>query len=215
MDRDFWLDKWAKGITGFHREQPNPALIAHIDRLGLAPGARVFLPLCGKTRDIGWLLGQGYRVCGVEFSALAVDQLFGDLEIVPTQSEAGALVLYRAPGLDLFVGDIFDLGQGALGSVDAIYDRAALVALPEGMRGRYAGHLTQITDGAAQLLVCCDYDQNAMAGPPFSVDEAQVREFYAGTHDLTILAREAVPGGLKGQCEADQFVWLLKGKERR
>lgn len=213
MDREFWIDKWQAGEIGFHNADPNPALVAHVGRLGLAPGARVFLPLCGKSRDIGWLLGQGYRVCGAELSDLAVRDLFADLGVVPQRSERGALTFHTAPGLDIAVGDILDLDQRALGPVDAIYDRAALVALPEGMRGRYAAHLTTITATAPQLLVSFEYDQAAMNGPPFSVDAAQVRRFYGADYYLTLLERAAVQGGLKGRCAADQVIWLLQRKE--
>lgn len=32
---------------------------------------RIFLPLCGKTLDIGWLLERGYRVVGAELRLLS------------------------------------------------------------------------------------------------------------------------------------------------
>ena len=213
MDRDFWIDKWETGVTGFHNAEPNRALIKYVDRLGLAPGARVFVPLCGKTRDIGWLAEQGFRVCGVELSELAVRALFEELGVVPERSERGALTWYGAPGIDIAVGDIFDLDRDALGPVEAIYDRAALVALPEGMRGRYAAHLKAMTGVVPQLLVCFEYDRTAMDGPPFSVDAAQVRRFYGAEYDLTLLARSAVQGGLKGRCAADRAIWLLERKD--
>ena len=65
---------------------------------------------------------------------------------------------------------IFDLSRGELCEVDAIYDRAALIALPEQLRNRYARHLVQITNRALQLLICVTYEQHLIAGPPFSVD---------------------------------------------
>jgi len=45
-----------------------------------------------------------------------------------------------------------------IGPIDAVCDRTALAALPEGMRARYAAHLAAPTGGASQLLACCDYD---------------------------------------------------------
>jgi len=214
MERDFWVRVWEDGSIGFHCETPNLALVNHIDRLGLQPGARVFVPLCGKTRDIGWLLGRGYRVCGVELSALAIEHLFDDLGVTPKVTPIGGMQHRAAPGLDIFVGDIFDLDQGTLGPVDAVYDRAALVALPQGMRERYAVHLTGITGRADQLLNCCAYDQAEMDGPPFSVDAAQVRQFYGAEYELTLLMRKAMPQKLKGRCEAENFVWMLQGNRK-
>ncbi len=213
MDRKFWLERWDRNEIGFHKDTEHPALVFHLDRLMLTQGARVFLPLCGKTRDIGWLLSQGYRVAGAELSGKAVKQLFDDLGIRPTREERGPLTLFRAPGIDIFVGDIFDLGPVDLGLVDATYDRAALIALPDGTRHRYAEHLTGITGAAPQLLICLEYDQSVMNGPPFAVDELQVRRFYAGIYDTTLLASEPIEGGLKGRCEALETVWLLQRED--
>lgn len=215
MESGYWHDKWATGNIAFHREEANPALVAHLDRLALPPGARLFVPLCGKTRDIGWLRARGYRVCGAELSETAVARLFAEMGVEPERRAGGPPTHYAAPGIDIHVGDILALDRATLGPVDAVYDRAALVALPEGMRARYAAHLVALTGGAPQLLVCYDYDQAQMDGPPFSVDAAQVRGFYAGDYDPVLLARGPVPGGLKGRCAAQEDVWLLQGRKER
>ena len=103
--------------------------------------SRVFLPLCGKTRDIHWLLSHGYRVSGSELSKIAVEQLFSELGIEPNITAIDQISRYSSNNVDIFVGDIFSLSRGILGQIDAIYDRAALAALPEPMRDRYAAHL--------------------------------------------------------------------------
>lgn len=64
MDVDFWHQKWAKNDIGFHEGAVNPLLVKHFPALALEQGARVFVPLCGKTLDIPWLLSSGYRVAG-------------------------------------------------------------------------------------------------------------------------------------------------------
>ncbi len=97
-----------------------------------------------------------------------------------------------------------------IGSVDAIYDRAALVALPKEMRDRYTAHLTKITDKAPQLLICYEYDQNLMAGPPFSISDEEVRQHYKDHYNLALIASTNVSGGLKGKCAAKENVWLLR-----
>ncbi len=209
MDRDFWLDKWNANQIGFHKDTVHAALAAHIDRLSLSSDARVFLPLCGKTRDIDWLLSRGYRVAGAEFSDLAIRQLFADLDIAPAITDHGSLTHYTAPGIDIFGGDIFDLGAATLGPVDAVYDRAALIALPPETRPRYAEHVSGITANAPQLLIAVEYDQSAMNGPPFSVEAAQISRYYAQEYEITLLASDAVEGGLKGRCPAQETVWLL------
>ena len=130
MTTDFWLQRWENNDIGFHQSEANPLLVKYFSALSLAVGSRVFLLLCGKTRDIGWLLANGYRVAGAELSEMAVEQLFADLGDTPEVSEADKLLLFQAPTVDIFVGDLFQLSDEMLGPVDAIYDRAALVALP-------------------------------------------------------------------------------------
>ena len=210
MQADFWHERWQEGRIGFHQEKPNALLVAHLDALQLRTGDRVFVPLCGKTLDIGWLHAQGFRVAGAELSEIAVRQLFDEIGTVPEVIQTGELKLYRSDGLDIYAGDIFDLDSGTLGAVDAVFDRAALVALPPEMRVRYAAHLATITEHARQLLITFDYDQSIMDGPPFSVPDGEVEQHYAQAYSLTRLASMDVEGGLKGMCPALANLWLLK-----
>jgi thiopurine S-methyltransferase len=210
MDADFWHRKWANNEIGFHESEVNPLLVKHFSALGLASGDRVLLPLCGKTLDIHWLLSNAYRVVGVELSRLAVDQLFAELGVEPAVTACGPIERFSALNLDVVVGDIFDVSRDLLGPVDAVYDRAALVALPPETRGRYAAHLMAITDQAPQLLICFEYDQGLMAGPPFSVLGEEVDRHYRETYALTHLERVEIPGGFKGRIPATESVWLLR-----
>lgn len=211
MEPSFWHQKWARQEIAFHGSEANPLLLAHFDALALPPPGRVFLPLCGKTLDIHWLLARGYRVAGAELSQSAVEQLFSELGEQPTVAKAGELTRLSAPNIDIFVGDIFALSAELLGPVDAVYDRAALVALPAEMRVRYAAHLRALTAGVPQLLISFEYDQAAMDGPPFSVPGAEIRQHHAAAFpQLAMLDSVDVPGGLKGQCAAQEQVWLLR-----
>lgn len=209
MEPDFWHERWREGRIGFHNDEVNRHLVANLHRLNLPEGARVFVPLCGKTRDIGWLLAQGLRVAGVELSDIAVRQLFEEMGVTPEVSAAGPLTLFRGAGAEIWAGDIFALDAGALGPVDAVYDRAALVALPAEMRRRYATHVAAITARAPQLAITFEYDQAKMEGPPFSVTPSEVRGLYGGDYALETAYRGAIPGGLKGIVEAEETVWLF------
>lgn len=210
MEQSFWLQKWQKNEIGFHNPEAHALLVKHFPQLGLQPGARLFLPLCGKTLDIRWLLEQGYRVAGAELSETAIQQLFAELALTPQVTEQGELKRYSAENLDVFVGDMFQLRREALGPVDAIYDRAALVALPENMRVDYAAHLQQITGSASQLLISFDYDQNLQPGPPFCVSDEEIQRLYSSAYQLQLVDAVEVPGGLKGKVTALEKVWLLQ-----
>lgn len=208
----FWHERWKKNEIPFHERKANPLLVKHFKRLQLAKGARVFVPLCGKTLDIGWLRSNGYRVTGAELSEIAIEQLFAELGLKPTISKLkrGKVTRYFADKVEIFVGDIFGVTRKMLGRIDGIYDRAALVALPKNVRGRYTKHLMRITNKAPQLLVSFDYDQTVMPGPPFSISNAELVEHYGNSYDLQLLASASIPGGLKGKCPATENLWLLK-----
>jgi thiopurine S-methyltransferase len=136
--------------------------------------------------------------------------LFAELGVEPDITVIGPVSRYSSNNIDIFVGDIFGLSRSVLGQIDAIYDRAALVALPEPLRDRYAAHLINITDRAPQLLISYDYDQRLLDGPPFAVSNEEVERHYRDSYDLKLLARADIKGGLKGKCAAAENVWLLK-----
>lgn len=210
MQANFWHKKWEKNEIGFHLPAPNPLLVKCLPTLQLKQGSRIFLPLCGKTLDIAWLLAQGYRIAGAELSSIAIEDLFNSINLTPSIKQLGEVTHFSASNIDMFVGDIFNLSPTMLGTVDAVYDRAALVALPEEMRKRYTAHLMALTNNAAQLLICFEYDQALHAGPPFSICANEVKQHYQASYDLTLLTSEELTGGLKSQCAATEHVWWLK-----
>jgi thiopurine S-methyltransferase len=210
MDAKFWLQRWEAHDISFHEGEANPLLVTYFKELSIAKGSRVFVPLCGKTLAIGWLLSNGYRIAGAELSELAVKQLFVELGLEPEITDIGEVKHYSATDIDIFVGDIFDLTRKILGSIDAVFDRAALVALPENMRIRYTKHVTDITGNAPQLLITYEYDQKLMDGPPFSIGNEEVSRYYKDNYEISFLISVDVMGGLKGTYPAKENVWVLK-----
>lgn len=210
MRSDFWHERWADDDIGFHADKPNGLMRAYFaDVTGIQPGGRVFVPLCGKSLDLGWLMGQGYEVLGAELSTIAIDALFEDMGLSPTITTEGPHTVYRTEGITIFVGDIFDLTAADLGPINAVYDRAALIAMPDDMRGRYADHLVTITDRATQFLLTVEYDPTELKGPPFPVTEADVVALYDKHFNRREVTRRDVKGGLKGRCKADEVAWLV------
>jgi thiopurine S-methyltransferase len=210
MEANFWHQKWEKGEIGFHRSEVNTLLIENVGKLNLAKGSRIFLPLCGKTLDCSWLLASGYRVVGAELSEVAIRELFKELGVEPIISKIGNLELYTAKNIEIFVGNIFDVTAQLLGQVDAVYDRAALVALPLNMREKYTSHLIKITDIAPQLLITYEYNQQLIDGPPFSITEEEVKHHYANTYELKSVAHKEIVGGLRGNVASSENVYLLQ-----
>lgn len=210
MDSTFWHERWKQNEIGFHQKDYNPLLVSHFKQLNLEQGARVFLPLCGKTLDIRWLLENQYRVVGIELSKIAIEQLFDELGLKPEISELDKLQHYRTEYLDIFVGDYFDLSTSILGHVNAVYDRAALIALPEAMRQRYTEHLINITKTRPQMLITIDYDPTQIEGPPFLVSDDEVIRHYSNHYQVSKVTSIESPDKLKGKCVAIEKLWLLE-----
>ena len=214
MEHSFWHSKWQKNEIGFHEPKGNVLLVKYAsfllgDDSSNSSLKRIFVPLCGKTRDIGWLLSQDCEVVGAELSEVAVVQLFEELDAKPTVTTTSNGKVYAKDGLTVYVGDIFKLTSNDLGDITGVYDRAALVALPSPLREQYAAHLMAITQCAPQLIISFEYDQNEMPGPPFSVNEKTVDSLYAGDYDIKRLERSVLEGGLKGKVDADNLVFAL------
>ncbi|MEM9769787.1 MAG: thiopurine S-methyltransferase [Cyanobacteria bacterium P01_D01_bin.71] len=211
MNANFWQQKWQTNNIAFHKSEAHPLLVKHFSQLNRPPNSRVFLPLCGKTLDIGWLLSCGYQVAGAELVEMAIVQLFSELALTPKVTPVGSLKRYSADRIDIFVGDIFELSPETLGPVDAVYDRAALVALPEPVRQRYTAHLQTITKTAPHLLITFQYDQMLMTGPPFSISAEEVKQHYGDRYSISLADSQTVAGGLKGNA-AEENVWLLQNQ---
>lgn len=209
MHEQFWHQKWEKDEIGFHEGEVNRFICEYFKVLKLAAGARVFVPLCGKTRDIAWLLDKGMKVVGVELSEHAIKQLFAELNLEPKVESLADGLHYASANIDIFVANIFSLNSELLGEVDAIYDRGALVALPEGIRTRYAQMLPIITNNAPQLVVTYNYEQSQYSGPPFALPEPEIERLYASIYALKKLAsRQETEGFAKGN-DVENAVWLL------
>jgi thiopurine S-methyltransferase len=195
MEPEFWHQRWQENKIGFHLNEVNPYLVDHWQDLGVLPGARVFVPLCGKTLDMRWLAEQGYLVEAVEVSEIAIEQFFTEQGIAFERQTSGDWITYQADSIRIWCGDFFKLppqqiASPKLGPIEAIYDRAALIALPEVMRSTYVRKLLEITGVVPQLLITLEYDQSQMTGPPFSVSPKEVSELYRDSYG-------EIPGPIK------------------
>lgn len=193
MQPEFWQKKWASNQIGFHLPQVNPYLQRYWPDLAIPTQARVLVPLCGKSLDLLWLAGRGHRVLGIELAEKAVEDFFAEQSLQPQVSEQGAFKVCRAGLIELWCGDVFALTATDVADCTALYDRAALIALPPPMREQYAAHLQSILPvGLQGLLITLDYDQTQMAGPPFSVDDAQVQRLLGSTWQVKLLEAQDV-----------------------
>ena len=192
---EYWRGRWEDGRTGWHRDGINPALAQWWGRLEVDPAAAVLVPLCGASLDLRWLAGQGHRVVGVEASGLAIERFFAEAEVEPEDRRVGAYRLLEAGTVHLFEGDWFGFEAVGAGPFPAAYDRAALIAMPPGMRDAYMAQLHRlVAPGGQVLLVTFEYPQETREGPPFSVEEDEVRALAAGRFEVELLDRVDLRG---------------------
>lgn len=203
MEPDFWHDRWHRNQIGFHQDSVSPMLAAHWTSAGVAPGARVFVPLAGKSLDMAWLAARGHSILGVELSPIAVRDFFASQRLEPAVTQSRYGQHHVAGPYELIVGDAFALDAEALAGCDAVYDRAALIALPPGMRSGYLHELyTALPAGCCGLLVSLEYPQAQKDGPPFSVQEAEVRAGLQQHWQVDLLERRDIlsnDGGSVGE----------------
>ncbi len=193
MQPEFWHKRWQSNQIGFHLPEVNPYLQRFWPQLALEEGARVLVPLCGKSLDLLWLARQGHEVLGIELSEKAVEDFFSEHHFDPNVSEQGPFKVYRAGSIELWCGDFFELTAGDVADCTALYDRAALIALPPAMRQQYAAHINRIMPRESSgLLITLDYDQAQMDGPPFAVLDDEVQGLFAGFWSLKILEDQDV-----------------------
>jgi thiopurine S-methyltransferase len=196
MHHDFWHERWQTGQIGFHQAAVHPFLERYWPQLGVPAGARVYVPLCGKSLDMAWLAERGHRVVGSELSSIAIADFFAGRGLsakrstVTTQAAAAAFTRHAAGPYEIFEGDALALTTDMLGTVDAAYDRAALVALPPVMREAYAASMARLLAGGARvLLIAFEYPQELKGGPPFSVDAAEIHRLFAPAFEVEQIER--------------------------
>jgi thiopurine S-methyltransferase len=193
LQPEFWQARWRTGQIGFHQSRVDRNLEEHWPELGVAKSSRVFVPLCGKSLDILWLVERGHSVAGVELSAVALESFCMEHGIPARRRTLGRFDVYETERLELYCGDFFAITPDILGAVSAVYDRAALISWVPELRESYALHMTALTTpGTQTLLVTMEYPQAQMSGPPFSVGAGEVAHLYGRSHAIRELSKHDV-----------------------
>lgn len=212
-DPEFWHSKWASNQIGFHLDDVNPLLIEHWHRTEPKREDKIFVPLCGKSEDLVWLATKHNQVHGVELSSIAVRSFFAEHFYTPLVIQLNAHhELYQFDELSIYTGDYF---TAPVETYDIVYDRAALVALPEEMRKEYVERLKSLLNpGGRILLVTLDYEQHEMAGPPFSVPQEEIEKLFA-EFSVERLHQDSANAqhpkrAKKGLSRFAEEVWLIK-----
>ena len=214
MRVNFWIKAWNEGNIGFHQADIHSALEKYWPKL--EAGTTVLAPLCGKSRDLLWLEEQGLDVIGVEFVESAVLDFFGENSLSWKETTEHGHRCYRASdrNIRIFVTDFIQLASDYSGKpLDSLYDRAALIALPEDMRLAYVEACGQLlTDSPQGLLISLEYQPAVMEGPPFSVLPEEVEQLWKGELELVeqVDMLSSMPRAVShGVQRLDEFIWVF------
>lgn len=184
-----WLTRWREGRIGFHRDTTHPVLERFWPTLGVPAGTKVLVPLCGKSLDMRWLAGCGHPVLGIELSEAAIEQFIAEGSGGVSRYRHGSFEICRQGSVELWGGDFFHFHTQQAAEVGAFYDRAALIALPEATRQRYAFHLAQLLPpGSRGLLISLTRAPGDERGPPYSVAGEEIERLLGPNFELTHLA---------------------------
>jgi len=214
MKADFWHERWQNGQIGFHRDDVNPYLIRYWAQMDAHRNSHVLVPCCGKSHDLVWLAEQGCRVTGLELSPLAVKEFFeiNELEVDVEEIDGGRR--HSAGPIWIYEGDMFHMDLSSVGTVDHIYDRGALIAMPPDMRDQYCARIRSLAPEASTLLVTLDYPPKNMNGPPFAVTEREVRKRFAAETVNCLFCEDILDEDdffkAKGLTRLDESVYVIK-----
>ena len=189
MEADFWHSCWDKEHIGFHQLDFHPWLET-IARLRLAD--KLLVPLCGKSLDMRYFSGQYRQILGAELSDLACQQFFAEQGLQPQITAQGPYQCYEADNYQLWQGDFFNLTLPA--SPMDIFDRAALIALPEAMRPAYLTQLRRLMPSGRMFLLTLDFPAGEVQGPPFAISDDKVVEYFAFADKINKLAARDLTG---------------------
>ncbi len=215
MDQNnFWLEKWNSGDIPFHEQMVNTDLIAFVNELHLKKGDAIFVPLCGKTKDIVWLAEQGFKVFGVELSPVACEEFFAELKVTCEIIKLNKFTKYKYNNIELFCGDFFDLTNKDLPEIKAVYDCKALIALPPNLREKYLNQIVNCLGRKIRILLITRETNDDVTPPPFPINKEEVNLLYGAyfkVYQLKAQAVENIPERLikKGYAAMVESVYLI------
>ncbi|KEQ18370.1 thiopurine S-methyltransferase [Endozoicomonas numazuensis] len=179
MNNPDWVTRWKEGRIGFHRPEFNESLLKFWPQLDVSQTQSVLVPLCGKSLDMIWLRQQGLEVVGTELVEMAVASFYQEQNLQPEVKDFQTYRHWQADDIHILEGDFFALPENSLQS-PVFYDRAALIAVPSAMRKQYVDQLLRAAPNLQEgLLITVEYDQDLVQGPPFSVEEDEVRTLFS------------------------------------
>lgn len=220
-DPEFWINYYETDLVTWQAPVTSPWLVRHLSEfLGSDTKKRVFVPLCGKSLDLKLLLDAGHHVIGAECSGIACSDFFVENNIPDYDKEkvnhpTGARVVRhysKSLPIEIYEGDVFELNAEVLGGqVDAVLDRAALVALPPSLiEDKYLPLITSLMADHAKMLFASVSELPFPKAPPHIYEDKMIEGLLRGFFsqiDLKEVHRYRVNAG-----HVSEPIYMLEGK---
>ena len=136
-----------------------------------------------------WLNNLGFKVVGVEFSELAVEQFFAENQLTFTKTSEEKFIRYDYQNIRIYQGDFFNLNAEMIKDTKAVYDRAAFIALPDDIAKKYTKKMYELfNESVKTLLITLEFEKKrGPIGPPFSTTIDKVNHFYQDYFKINLL----------------------------
>ena len=199
-----WKQNWQQDHIGFHLSHTNTKLSDHADVI--SDCKRVLVPLCGKTLDLHYLASLGHVCVGIELVYKAIADFFSEWGVTPLENAERNS--YSHDKIEILNQNVFAVTPEQTGLFDAIYDRAALVALPVPIRQRYVDHLFGfLPKGGKILLNSYDMPRSQQKGPPFAVRNEDVPVLYRRAASIDLLSEETTTADQEPRLKDRNLEW--------
>lgn len=151
---------------------------------------RVFVPLCGKSPDMKWLLEDvGCEIIGLECSEHAITGFFEENEIEYEVTVAPGFPnfhLFKGKNskIRVFQGDYFQFSaEAAGGTFDAIWDSASLNTIDLSLRKPYVEVIKSLMTKDTKYMLSAMYfgDLRTWKDNPFDITDDSMQEMF-GEH---------------------------------
>jgi thiopurine S-methyltransferase len=190
IPNNYWISAWKSNKIKFHQKAINQNLISYFDDLNLKNNSKILVPLCGKTSDILWLSQQGFHVTGIEISHIACQDFFQDNKLDFCVTKGKDFSSYQHDNIELLCGNIFDINLKR--KFQAIYDRAALVAIHPSLRKDYVNFLIKVSSKNSRILLVVFESEHNPVIPPFPIAEDEIKQLFHENFTVLQLSRNEI-----------------------
>jgi SAM-dependent methyltransferase len=173
----YWDRLYREDRAGWDLGGPAPPFVALLDAPGAPPPGRLISLGAGRGHDALFFAERGFDVVGVDFAQAAVEAAE---EMARSRQPAGSIRFEQR--------DIFALPAAYSGAFDYVLEHTCLAAMDQARRGDYAQLVRRLLRPGGTYIAIF-FNHGRAGGPPFSIDEPEIRAMFEGLLEIERLGR--------------------------